>query len=48
MSIKTLAADSEVLKKNLLYSSLTKFYNSIAKEDMELFLDIISENQKFH
>ena len=46
MSIKTLAADSEVLKKNLLYSSLTKFYNSIAKEDIELFLDIISGKSK--
>jgi len=46
MSIKTLAADSEVLKKNLLYSSLTKFYNSISKEDMNLFLDIISGKSK--
>ena len=46
MSIKTLAADSEVLKKNLLYSSLTKFYNSIPKEDINIFLDIISGKSK--
>lgn len=46
MSIKTLTADSEILKKNLLYSSLTEFYDSISPEDMERFLDIISGKSK--
>ena len=46
MSIKTLSADSEILKKNLLYSSLTKFYDSISPEDMERFLDIINGKSK--
>lgn len=46
MSIKTLSADSEILKKNLLYSSLTEFYDSISPEDMERFLDIISGKSK--
>jgi hypothetical protein len=46
MSIKTLAADSEILKKNLLYSSLTEFYSGIPDEDMERFLDIINGKSK--
>ena len=46
MSIKTLSADSEILKKNLLYSSLTEFYSGIPEEDMERFLDIISGKSK--
>ena len=46
MSIKTLAADSEILKKNLLYSSLTEFYSGITDEDMEIFLDIINGKSK--
>ena len=46
MSIKTLAADSEILKKNLLYSSLSEFYSGIPDEDMERFLDIINGKSK--
>lgn len=46
MSIKTLSADSEILKKNLLYSSLSEFYEGISDEDMERFLDIISGKSK--
>lgn len=46
MSIKTLSADSEILKKNLLYSSLTEFYSGIPDEDMERFLDIITGKSK--
>lgn len=46
MSIKTLSADSEILKKNLLYSSLTEFYSGIPEEDMERFLDIITGKSK--
>ena len=46
MSIKTLTADSEILKKNLLYSSLTEFYDSISSEDLQRFIDIISGNSK--
>lgn len=37
-------ADSEELKKNILYVSLSKFYNE--KENMEKLLDILDNNSK--
>ena len=46
MSIKTAEADSLNLKKNLLYTSLQLFYESLSSDDMRTFLDIITGKSK--